>query len=385
MRHIYADYAATTPVDKRVLKKASPYFIKMYGNPSSAHSIGVEAKKALNESREAIARFFKCSPGEVFFTSSGTESENLAIKGRAFSNKKHGTHIVISTIEHAAVDSSASFLEKQGFKVSRVPVTKDCVIDVQLLKGAIQDDTTLVSVMYVNNEIGSIQPIREISQFLKKINEERKAIGKPSIFFHVDGEAGSIYMDYDVDSLGVDSISINGSKLYGMKGASALYVRGGVGIATQICGGGQESMIRGGTENVAAIVALAEAVTLAENERGRNNKKIAFLKQRLISLLQKEIPGIRINTPSESVANIVHATLPGVVVQDIVTRLDQRGICISNGAACASNKDKKSQVLEALGFTDDEMKMSVRFSLGTRNSVSDIRHIIKVLKDILKK
>ncbi len=333
MKHIYVDYAATTPTDKRIVKKIQPYFSDIFGNPSSVHSIGVEAKKALDESRSTVAKFFNCSPSEVFFTGSGTESENLAIKGRAFTNKKFGSHIVISSIEHAAVESSASFLEKQGFTVSRIPADNTCTVDIKALEAAIRDDTTIVSVMYVNNEVGTIQPIQDISTLIKKINSQRQSTGKNPIYFHVDGEAASVYMDFDVNKLGVDSITINGSKLYGVKGVSALYLKGGKGVATQICGGGQESYIRGGTENLPAIVALAEATSITLADRASNNSKISLLKEKLIDSLKKEIPSVRINTPVNSISNIVHVTFLNQQKIDIINELDKRGICASNGAA----------------------------------------------------
>jgi cysteine desulfurase len=385
MKYIYADYAATTPADKRVVKTASVYFSQKFGNPSSSHALGIETKNAIMESRRKVADFFNCDPEEVIFTSGGTESENLAIKGIAFSNRKYGKHIIISSVEHAAVDSSANFLEKQGFQITRIPVDKDCIVDTKTIESAIKDDTTLVSIMYVNNEIGSIQPIKQISEMLKRINSERQRTGKQMVLFHVDGEAGSIYMDYDVKTSGVDSISTNGSKVYSFKGASALYVRKGVSIATQICGGGQEFMFRGGTENVPAVVALGEALVIAKTERNSNKEKILAIKEKLTDALKKEIKGVRINTPSIAAPNILHVTFSGYKKTDIVAKMSEAGICVSSGSACAANKkEEKSRVLKNMGFSEDEMDMSVRFSLGKFNKGSDVKHIIIALKNILK-
>jgi len=384
MKYIYADYAATTPADKRVIKLASAYFSKKFGNPSSSHALGIEAKEAIMESRLKVADFFNCDPEEVVFTSGGTESENLAMKGIAFSNRKYGKHIIISTIEHAAVESSANFLEKQGFQVTRIPVGRSCIVDVKAVESSIRDDTTLISIMYVNNEIGSIQPITEISAMLKRVNLERQKIGKHPVRFHVDGEAGSIYLDYDVNVLGVDSISINGSKVYSLKGASALCVRKGVGVATQICGGGQEFMFRGGTENVPAAVALGEALSIAKRERIQNNERILSIKNKLITELKDDIPRIKINTPLSSAPNIVHVSFLGYQKTDIVSKLSAVGVYVSNGSACASNKkEEKSRVVQAMGFNEDEMDMSVRFSLGKFNRKSDVRRIANALKRIL--
>ena len=385
MKYIYADYAATTPADKRVVKAASVYFSQKFCNPSSSHALGIEAKDAIIESRRKVADFFNCDPEEVIFTSGGTESENLAIKGIAFSNRKYGKHVIISSVEHAAVDSSANFLEKQGFQITRIPVDKDCIVDIKAIESAIKDDTTLVSIMYVNNEIGSIQPIKQISEMLKRVNIERQKVGKHPVRFHIDGEAGSIYMDYDVKTLGVDSISVNGSKVYSLKGASALYVRKGGGVATQICGGGQELMFRGGTENVPAVVALGEALAITKAERNLNKEKVLAIKNKLTDALKKEIKGVRINTPFNSVPNILHVTFSGYQKTDIVAKMSEVGVYVSSGSACAVNKkEEKSRVLKNMGFSEDEMDMSIRFSLGKFNRRSDVKYIIIVLKNMLK-
>lgn len=379
MKKIYFDYAATTPADKRVVKFAQTYFSKRFGNPSSSHLYGQEAKSDLKRARELIAKSFGCKPEEVFFTSGGTESENLAIKGIAFSAKKYGKHVIISAVEHASVDSSASFLEKQGFEITRIPVDSNCVVDLEKLKSSIKDDTTLISVMYVNNEIGTIEPIKEISEIIRSVNEERTEFGKHKIHFHVDGEAASIYLDYDVHQLGVDSLSINGSKVYSLKGSSALFLKEGSGVATQICGGGQELLLRGGTENVPAIMGLAKAVELASSERVKNVKKVTLLKKHLSSELLKAFPNIRINTPNFSIANMLHVTFLGIpVIKNLVDKLSDHGVAVSRGAACAANKNNISQVMEVLGFSQDEADMSLRISLGKFNKISDIREFIKV-------
>ncbi len=386
MKFIYADYAATSPADKRVVKIILPYFSKVFGNPSSLHYRGFEAKNILAESRSKVAAFFNCLPEEIIFTSGGTESENLAIKGIAFSNRTYGKHIIISSVEHASVDSSANFLEKQGFHVTRIPVDHNCVVDVQKIEAAIKDDTTLISVMYVNNEIGTVQPIEEIAEMLKSVNLHRQKSGKHSIRFHVDGEAGSIYKDYNVIKLGCDSLSVNGSKVYSLKGASALYIKKNVGIATQICGGGQELMRRGGTENISAIVALAEALTIVEKERAQNVERMLIFNGKFRRAIEETFPGVRVNTPLNSVPNILHVTFIGFSKIDIVGRLSELGICVSSGSACASNKkSEKSRILQVMGFNENEIDMSVRFSFGKSNCISDINSIVRALKSILKK
>ena len=386
MKNIYMDYAATTPADKTIIKLVKPYFSKDFGNPSSAHAYGFKARNAVNIAREKVADFFNCNIDEIYFTSGGTESENLAIKGIAYSNRKRGNHIIISAVEHASINSSADLLQRQGFEVSKIKVDKTCTVDVEAIRSLIKDNTILVSVMYVNNEVGSIQPIKNISEILKNINDERKSRNIGPVWFHVDGEAGSIYMDYDVVALGCDSISSNGSKIYSIKGASALCVKKGVGVATQICGGGQEFLIRGGTENVPAIVAFGEALRQAKIHRNENVKDVQFLKDLLASKLLSEIDGVRINTPNNSVPNILHVTFLGYLSVNIVDEMSKRGIYISSGSACASNKiDEKSRVLQAMNFNIDEIDMSVRFSLGKYNRASEIPVVIKTLKEILHK
>jgi cysteine desulfurase len=308
----------------------------------------------------------------------------LAVKGIAFSNRKYGKHVIISAVEHASVNSSASFLQKQGFDVTIAPVDRNCVVDVNAIKSSLKDDTILISVMYVNNEVGSIQPIKQIAEMLEGVNSERQKSGKHKILFHVDGEAGSMYMDYNVADLGVDSITVNGSKIYSLKGASALFVRKGVGVATQICGGGQEFLFRGGTENVPAIVALGEALVIAKSERDANIKKVADIKGRLSDALKNEIKGSRINTPSNGTPNILHVTFTGHPKVDIVSEMSKRGIYVSSGSACASNKlAQKSRVLQAMGFSDDEIDMSIRFSFGRFNKLADIKRIVGSLVEIL--
>jgi len=379
-KRIYLDYAATTPVDSRVLKKVMPFFSEKYGNPSSIHFIGQEAKKALLESRKKVAKFLNCKPEEIIFTSGGTESENLAIKGIAFSSKKFGKHIIISSIEHLSVSTSADFLTGQGFEITRVPVDNKCNLDIKALESSIKKDTTLVSVIMVNNEIGTIQPIVKIAKIIKKINKKRKH----PVYFHTDAEAAAFYLDCDVNKLGVDALTINGSKMYSLKGASALYIKKGIPIATQIFGGGQEKYLRGGTENIPAIVALGEAVSLAAKERIKNIKYINFLKEKLIRKILKEIPNSRLNTPLNSISNIAHFTFLNNK-KDLVMELSKKSIAISRGSACSARLFSVSATLAAMGFSKDEAFSSLRFSLGKYNTVNDIDIAVKILKSILKK
>ncbi|MFA4890048.1 MAG: cysteine desulfurase family protein [Candidatus Paceibacterota bacterium] len=383
-KRIYLDYAATTPVDSRVLKKAMPYFSEKYGNPSSIHFIGQEAKKELGQARKNVAKFLNCSPEEIMFTSGGTESENLAIKGIAFSSKKFGKHVIISKIEHLSVSSSAEFLTKHGFELTKISVDKKCNLNLKELESSIKDDTILISVMLVNNEIGTIQPISEISKIIKKKNKERLLKGGSPIYFHIDAEAGTFYLDCNVKKLEIDSLSINGSKMYSLKGCSALFIKKGTPLATQIHGGGQERYLRGGTENIPAIVALGEAVSLAAKERTKNVKYINYLKERLIRKILKEIPSSRLNTPLNSISNIAHFTFLKNK-KDLVIGLSKKGIAISRGSACSAKSFSVSATLADMGFSKDEAFSSLRFSLGKYNTVSDIDTAIKNLKSIIKK
>ncbi len=382
-RKIYMDYAATTPVDQRIFKKVSPYFLEKYGNPSSAHFIGQEAKQGLIQAREKVAGFLNCKPEEIIFTSGGTESENLAIKGISFSSKKFGKHIIISSIEHLSVSSSADFLVRQGFEMTKIPVDSKCNLDIEALKSSIKKDTILVSVMMVNNEVGTMQPIVKIAEIIKKINKKRKH----PIYFHTDAEAAAFYLGCDVNKLGVDALTINGSKMYSLKGTSVLYVKNGTSVATQICGGGQEDFLRGGTENIPAITALGEAVSLSTKERTKNVKYIKFLKEKLMEKILKEIPGSRLNTPFNSVPNIAHFTFLSNLndKKDLVMELSRRGIAVSRGSACSAESFSVSATLTAMRFSKDEAFSSLRFSLGKYNTISDIDTAVKTLKSVLKK
>jgi len=385
MKNIYLDYAATTPVDPRILEYMQPYFTERFANPSSAHFMGRHIKEDVEAARCKVADMLSCTPQEIIFTSGGTEAENLAIKGIAFSAKKHGKHIVISSVEHHAVEGSVEYLEKKGFEVTRVPVDSTCTVNTKALKEAIREDTILVSVMLVNNEIGTIQPIQDISDIVKKENESREKNGTHPIRLHTDAEAAAFYIEPNVQELGVDALTINGSKMYCPKGIGALYIKSGVSAATQIAGGGQEGMVRGGTENVPGIIALGEAVVLAAQERETNNAYIGKVRNALISEVQMQFPDARLNTPDHSVVNIVHFTFPSMPQNvDIIKLLSQEGVALSQGSACSSNEAHPPHVLPAVGFTKEEMNTSIRFSLGKQNTVEDIHYAVGVLSSILK-
>src|SRR3989344_4887101 len=252
MKKVYLDHGAATPTDPRVLRKALPYFSKKFANPSSIHSFGKKAKLAIENARVEVANFLNCEPNEVIFTSGGTEAENLAVKGIAFSAKASGKHIIISAVEHAAVVASAEYLEKFGFVVKKVSVDARGNVNLGELENLLDTETTFVAIMLANNEIGTLEPIRKVANIIESHNRERSKSGMVPVRLHTDAEAGAFYTDCDVKKLGVDSLCLNGSKLYAMKGVGALYVKSGIKLATQVSGGGQEHYLRGGTENVPA-------------------------------------------------------------------------------------------------------------------------------------
>jgi len=382
-KDIYIDYASSTPTDPRILKKILPYYTKKFVNPSSSHFLGKSIKLEVEDARKKVAKFLNCSTDEIIFTSGGTESENLAIKGISFPAKKSGNHLIISNVEHTAVFSSADYLKKHGFEVTRISVDKKCNVNFEELKKAIKDETILVSVMYVNNEIGTVQPIVKIGAYIKQLNKTRAKQGKAIIRFHVDAEAACFYLDCDVKKLNVDSMSINGSKMYGIKGSGALFVKKGTPIATQITGGGQENYLRGGTTNVPAVVSLGYACFFAQKERAINNKKIIKLKKTLIDGIKKTIQNSQLNTPENSVSNIVHFTFLGNK-KDIVKELSKKNIAVSTGSACAANTKHKSHTLEAMGFSDKDIDSSIRFSFGKYNTLDDVRNVIQPLSTILQ-
>ena len=377
------DYAATTPADSRVLKKVMPYFSEIFANPSSSHRQGLFVREKINKARKDIADILNCEPEEIIFTSGGTESENLAVKGISFANKKNGKHVILSSAEHNAVSSSAEYLKNHGFEVTKIPIDKNCNVNVDTISKSIRDDTVLVSIIRVNNEIGTIQPIEEIGSIIKRINGDRINNGKHPIIFHSDNEAASFYLETNVKKLNVDSTTINSSKIYSIKGAGILYVKNGTEVATQISGGGQEKFLRGGTENIPAIVGVAEALILANKERTKNIEHVLAVKNSLIKNITDKIKDVRLNTPENSVPYIAHFTFNNPKGRDLVKELSDKGVFVSRGAACSSNKSFSSPVLEAMGFNEDEIFSSIRFSIGKNNTISETKFIADSIFDIL--
>jgi len=326
---VYLDNASTTPIDSEVLLNMTKNLSKNYGNPSSLHLEGRLSKKLINQSRQAIARVINADAKEIIFTSGGTESDNLAILGIARANKHSGRHIITSKIEHKAIIDACKVLEQEGFSVTYLDVDKNGLISINALKSSIKPDTILVSIMYANNEIGSIQPIKEIAGVLKKMDSQ-----KP--IFHTDACQAAVSLDIDVTKLGVDSMTISSSKIYGPKGVGCLYVKNGIKIAPQIVGGGQEGGLRSGTENSALIGGFADALTLANKKRVNDNQKIVELRDYFMNEILSKIKNVYINGGMEyRLPNNLNLSIKGVEGESLILMMDHYGIACSTGSACS--------------------------------------------------
>lgn len=409
MKHIYLDHSATTPVDKRVLKEMLPYFEKNFGNASSIHTPGQIAMAGVDKARERVASFLNCKTSEVIFTSGATESNNLVIKGLIGYLMDRGLknpHIITSSIEHDAVLAPCKELEKKGVEVTYLPVKSNGVVDLEKLKDTIKDNTVLVSIMYVNNEVGSVQPVREIGKIIKKINDKKlndwkKIGGKKNgeapqmIYFHTDATQAPSFFNCDVEWNYVDMLSMSGHKIYGPKGVGALYLKSGIKLKPIQLGGHQEKNIRSGTLNVPGIVGLGKAVSLVNKKDIKNstcvnwlgeNKKIAKLRDVLVDGLEKNIPNIVLNTDREnSTPNHAHFSFVGAEGESILISLDLAGIAVSTGSACASGSLEPSHVLLAMGIKKEIAHHSIRFTLGKNTTIEEIKKTIKILPPIIEK
>jgi cysteine desulfurase len=370
MKKVYLDHSATTPVREEVGEAMAPYFSDIFGNPSSLHSFGQGARRAIEASRKKIAGILNVNAGEIIFTSGGTESDNLAIKGVTYAAHKKGKHIITSSIEHSAVLNCCRHLEKQGIAVTYLPVNEQAVVDPDTVISAIRSDTMLISIMLANNEVGSIQPVAEIG----------KRIKKEGIIFHTDAVQAAGKIPLRPDELNVDLLSISGHKIYGPKGVGLLYIRKGTSIAPMIHGGRHEMGFRPGTENVAGIVGLAKALELAEQERETFCRKTLHLRQMLKKGINETIADIRINEhPEQQLPNILNVSFGSVNGESLLLILDTRGICVSTGAACSSGSGEASHVLKAMHVPENMAGGSIRFSLGRKNSETDIDQVLRTL------
>lgn len=372
---IYLDYAATTPVDKRVLQKILPFYADQFGNPSSIYQFAQKSRIAIDTARHEIAQILGCLDEEVYFTSSGTEANNWALFGIAAGAKQKKIHLITTTIEHESVLQSAKELERRGAAVSYLPVDHYGHINPKDLEKALTPETVLVSIMCANNEIGTIEDIKKISATLKK----RK------ILFHTDACQAAGALPLNVQNLGVDMMTINGGKIYGPKGVGALYIKKGTPIVPLLYGGGQEHRLRAGTENVAGIIGLAEALKIAEAIRIKEVKRLTALRDHFIQDLQKKIPGLILNgDPTNRLPNNINISLPGIDGESLLMRLDMAGICVSSGSACTSASLEPSHVLLGIGLSKTLAKNSLRITLGRTTSKKDLDFTAKALANILK-
>jgi len=381
---VYLDYAATTPVDPRVVKVMLPYFSKRFGNTMSLHSFGQEAKQALEESREKVADLMGAKPSEIFFTSSATESNNLALKGIAFANKKKGKHIIISSIEHPCVMESARWLEKQGFQITKLPVDKYGLVNLREFKKAIRKDTILVSVIHASHEIGTIEPIKEIG---KIIDGRSKILNlKSKIYFHTDASQSFGKILIDVRKMKIDLLTASSHKMYGPKGAALLFVREGTKISPILHGGGQESGLRSSTVNLPAIVGFAEACKIYKKERLSEAKRLSKLRDKLIRGVLTKISDSHLNGHlKKRLPNNTNFWFEFIEGESIIIQLDLLGIAASTGSACSSVKLEPSHILLAIGLKPQEAHGSLRLSLGRWTTEKDINYVLKVLPKIIKK
>lgn len=375
--YTYLDYAATTPLDPRVFEGMVPYMTdaNLQGNPSSMHALGRLAKDGLDTARESIAQTLNVNSREIIFTGSGTESDNLALFGIARAYKEKGKHIIISQIEHKAVVEAAKVLEKEGFCVSVAPVNASGMVDVENLISLIRPDTILISIMYVNNEVGSIQPIRTIADALIKIRA-----GKELPLFHTDACQAVTIAPIDPNVLGVDLMTINSGKIYGPKGIGCLWRRYGVRIMPVVVGGEQESGLRSGTENISLAIGFAKALELAQSDYQNENKRLNEFHKVLKEGMCKNISGVHFNTPKENFSpSILNVSFDGTEGESLLLDLDHRGVCCSTGSACAATDLKPSYVLLAMGISEELAHASLRFSFGRFTTMVDIQKVIEVL------
>ncbi len=376
MENVYFDNSATTRIDEEVLREMMPFFKENYGNASSIYKLGRTSKKAIEESREKIAKAINANPEDIYFTAGGSESDNTIIKGIAHFNKNKGNHIVTSKIEHPAVLETCKQLEQEGFEVTYINVNNNGIIDLEELKKSITENTILISIMFANNEIGTIQPIKEIGEIARK----------HKIVFHTDAVQAIGSAPIDVKKLNIDSLSISAHKFYGPKGIGALYVKNGIKFRKLIAGGHQEKDKRAGTENVAGIVGMGKAIEIATNNIEKHNEIIQRLRDYYISEIRENIPNIKINGDLEKRlpgnANISFESIKG---DSLLFNLDLKGICASSGSACTSGSIDPSHVLKAIKTPENFLNNSLRISIGKYNTKEEVDYLIKSLIEVVNR
>jgi len=376
MKRIYLDYAATTPVHPDVLNAMLPYFTDNFGNPSSIHSYGLEAREAIEKARGNVASLINARSDEIVFTSGGTEADNFALQGVCFANESKGNHIITTAIEHHAILETCKFLEKKDFHVTYLPVDKYGMVAPADVKKAITPKTVLISVMHANNEVGTIQPLAEIGRIARDAG----------VYFHTDAVQTFGHIPVDVNELGVNLLSVSAHKLYGPKGIGALYIRKGTRIATFMHGGGQEGGRRAGTENVPGIVGFGKAAEIARREMAEEAARLTVLKDKFIAELQERIDNIHLNGhPTERLPNNINISVSYVEGEAMLLNLDMQGIYASTGSACSSGNLEPSHVLIATGCSHEQAHGSLRFTLGKWTTEEELQNVLDVLPGIVKK
>ena len=378
MERIYMDYGASTPVDKEVIEEMMPYFDRFYGNPSSIHSFGREAFDAVEESRKKVADIICANEDEMVFTSGGTESDNLAIKGIAFRNKEKrgskGTHIITSAIEHPGVLTTCKYMEKIGFNVKYLPVDKHGLIDIKELEDAISKDTFLITIMFANNEIGTIEPMEKIGKIAKEHD----------VIFHTDAVQAVGKVPVDVNKLNIDLLALSSHKIYGPKGAGALYVKNGVKLQTIAHGGGHEKGLRSSTYNTPGVVGLGKACELGKTRLKEDMAHLKNLRDMLIKDILKIEESYLNGHPEKRLVNNAHFRFTAIEGESLNLMLDDKGIAAATGSACSSKKLQASHVLLAIGLKPEEAHGSLRLTLGRMNTKEDVEYVVEVLPEIVQ-
>jgi cysteine desulfurase len=376
MSIVYFDNSATSKVDPRVLETMVPFFLEKFGNASSLHSLGRDAAEAMEQARGQVANAISALPNEIIFNSGGTESDNMALRGFAFANKDKGKHIVTTRIEHHAILNTCEFLEREGFRVTYLPVNDFGLVELEDVKEAVTSDTLLVSVMAANNEIGTIEPIRAIAE----IAHDKGAV------FHTDAVQSITKVQTDVVKDHIDMLSMSGHKFHAPKGIGALYLKKGVKIRPLVYGGGQERGLRSATENIPGIVGIGKAIDLGTTEMERDIAKLTQMRDMLIRGVLTEIPDSYLNGhPTKRLCNNVHLRFKGVEGESLLLLLDQLGFCVSTGSACSSRTTGPSHVLSALGLKNEQMHGSLRASLSKFNTKDEVESFLEVIPTVVKK
>lgn len=370
----YFDNAATTKVKEEVLKEIFPYFSVEYGNPSSMYSIGRSSRRAIETARKRVAELINCKPKEIYFTSCGSESDNMALKGIAYANKEKGNHIITSKIEHPAILNSCKTLEKQGYRITYLNVDEEGNIDISELENSINEDTILISIMFANNEIGTIEPIEQISKIAKKHN----------IIFHTDAVQACGNIKIDVKDMGIDMLSLSGHKINAPKGVGALYVREGIEFDRFLDGGHQEKNKRAGTENVAEIVGLGKACEIAKNNLELHTKKLKELRDFYINQVEEKIENIKLNGPRDNrLPGNANISFKGINGSELLLKLDEKGICASAGSACSTGSNSPSHVLTSIGLDSKMADGTLRVTFCEENSKEDVEYLVENLENIV--